>query len=540
MVTVRTDLGDLRESARRTRFEQTGDITDTNVQDAIATLDGETLKNLAGSVSYANLATSAQGLNFARNAQTANYPVVNADKGKLLALGGNSLFTLTLNAATGYDANFATIVHNEDAGRGKVVAANGRTSFILWPHQTVLIFNDNNAWKFSPDVQPWIIPAGTNFNVDPVNGSDSATNDGLGAQGTSGAFLTIQHAFSVIQKNTAGFATTLNIQLPSTATITEQVTVAGSMPPGVTTINITGNSGSPTSVNWQAASGPACVLTDYQSITFNGIGFSGSGHAFVVGSQFSICDFINCDFGANGSGTNVGISENARANYLSGCSISGSCGVFLQSSDNASGAIGTTFTVTGTPNVGVLANAFAGGTVDMSGLAFTGGGTISGQRFMAQNAGFIINDGGVSWPVGLTAGSATLGGLADAGSTTFGGALVTKSVVGLGYGAGAGGTVSQATNKSTGVTLNAAAGSITMNSATLSATTVVSFTMTNSAVAATDVLVLNHNSGGTPGSYTLNAQAGAGVATINVRNNTAGNLAEAIVINFVVIKGAQS
>lgn len=43
MVTVRTDLGDLRESARRTRFEQTADILDTNVQDAIKSLDANVI-----------------------------------------------------------------------------------------------------------------------------------------------------------------------------------------------------------------------------------------------------------------------------------------------------------------------------------------------------------------------------------------------------------------------------------------------------------------------------------------------------------------
>lgn len=100
------------------------------------------------------------------------------------------------------------------------------------------------------------------------------------------------------------------------------------------------------------------------------------------------------------------------------------------------------------------------------------------------------------------------------------------------------GAVTQATNKATTVELNAKTGAITMNNAALNAATIVSFTLTNSLIAATDVLVLNHLSGGTVGSYTLNAQCGAGSATINVRNNTAGSLSEAIVIQFALIKGA--
>ena len=105
-----------------------------------------------------------------------------------------------------------------------------------------------------------------------------------------------------------------------------------------------------------------------------------------------------------------------------------------------------------------------------------------------------------------------------------------------GYITGEGGAVTQATSKSTGVTLNTKCGQVTMNAAALAADTTVNFMLTNSTIAATDVLVLNHVSGGTAGSYLLNAQAAAGSASINVRNVTAGSLSEAIVIGFAVIK----
>jgi hypothetical protein len=98
------------------------------------------------------------------------------------------------------------------------------------------------------------------------------------------------------------------------------------------------------------------------------------------------------------------------------------------------------------------------------------------------------------------------------------------------------GTITQATNKATGVTLNSPAGQITLNGAALAADTTVSFTLTNSSITANDVLILNHLSAGTAGSYLLNAQAAAGSASINVRNITAGSLSEAIVIGFAVIK----
>ena len=138
--------------------------------------------------------------------------------------------------------------------------------------------------------------------------------------------------------------------------------------------------------------------------------------------------------------------------------------------------------------------------------------------------------------VALVAGSTGQVTYNDAG-VLAGGNLRYDSTAGtFGYGTGRG-IVTQGTNKSTGVTLNAPCGAITMNGAALNADTTVSFTLTNTSIAATDLLVLNHVSGGTAGAYTLNAQAAAGSASINVRNITAGSLSEAIVIGFAIIKG---
>lgn len=115
--------------------------------------------------------------------------------------------------------------------------------------------------------------------------------------------------------------------------------------------------------------------------------------------------------------------------------------------------------------------------------------------------------------------------------------IFSSGTDGIGYSAGAGGTVTQITNKATGVTLNKTCGQITMNGAILNAGVIVSFVLTNTCIAATDVLILNHLSGGTVGSYTMNAQCAAGSATINFRNATAGNLTETPVLAFVVVKG---
>lgn len=126
-----------------------------------------------------------------------------------------------------------------------------------------------------------------------------------------------------------------------------------------------------------------------------------------------------------------------------------------------------------------------------------------------------------------------------ANGSTWGGALT--STVSIGYATGAGSTVTQLTSKATGVTLNKACGQITMHNASLAATTSVSFTLTNSAIAATDVVIVNIASGATTNSYITTVQAvAAGSCSITLRNYTAGALGEAVVLNFAVIKGVSS
>jgi hypothetical protein len=112
---------------------------------------------------------------------------------------------------------------------------------------------------------------------------------------------------------------------------------------------------------------------------------------------------------------------------------------------------------------------------------------------------------------------------------------------GIGYIAGAGGTVTQLTSKATGVTLNTVSGEITTSNSNLNGDATVSFTLTNSAIANTDVMIINHVSGGTVGRYVFNAACGTGSAAITIRNVTAGGggaEAAALVLRFVVIKGS--
>jgi len=112
----------------------------------------------------------------------------------------------------------------------------------------------------------------------------------------------------------------------------------------------------------------------------------------------------------------------------------------------------------------------------------------------------------------------------------------------IGYSAAAQGTVTQATDKSTAVTLNKSAGRITMNNAALAGSTAVSFTLNNSTISTNDTIIVNISSvttGSTAGAYTSYvSNMSAGSASITLRNLSATSYSEAVIINFAIIHSA--
>ena len=108
----------------------------------------------------------------------------------------------------------------------------------------------------------------------------------------------------------------------------------------------------------------------------------------------------------------------------------------------------------------------------------------------------------------------------------------------LGYSTGAQGTVTQATDKGTGVTLNKSAGRITMNNAALAGNTAITFTLTNNLISANDVIITNVSGGGTAGAYTTYVSSmTTGSAVLALRNLTSGSLSEAAILNFSILHG---
>lgn len=131
--------------------------------------------------------------------------------------------------------------------------------------------------------------------------------------------------------------------------------------------------------------------------------------------------------------------------------------------------------------------------------------------------------------------TSALAGKAPLAAPAFTGAVTTTGS--LGYATGAGGAVTQATSKSTGVTLNKICGRITMHGAALAAAAEVSFVVTNSTVASTDVVVACVQSVGNAGAYFVTVGAVSnGSFALTVGNASTGSLSQAVVLNFIVFK----
>lgn len=112
---------------------------------------------------------------------------------------------------------------------------------------------------------------------------------------------------------------------------------------------------------------------------------------------------------------------------------------------------------------------------------------------------------------------------------------------GIGYQAGRGGTVTQATSKSTAVTLNKLAGRITLNGAALAAGATASFTLNNTSISVNDTLLATlSGSMSSMVNYNVWTYVAEGSAIIAIKNISAGSLSDAPTINFAVIKGANA
>jgi hypothetical protein len=123
------------------------------------------------------------------------------------------------------------------------------------------------------------------------------------------------------------------------------------------------------------------------------------------------------------------------------------------------------------------------------------------------------------------------------GVALTGAAAITSSGGGIGYATGAGGTGSQSSARTDTVVVNKLCGNITMFSAAQAVDATVTFTLTNSFIAATDFLLVQHISATNGGAWQFSPVCAGGSATITIRNVSDASITEATPLRFTVIKG---
>jgi hypothetical protein len=115
---------------------------------------------------------------------------------------------------------------------------------------------------------------------------------------------------------------------------------------------------------------------------------------------------------------------------------------------------------------------------------------------------------------------------------------LTMHMATFGYGAGAGGSVTQSLSKTTAVTVNKPSGLITMNNASLAAGTSVEFALNNSTLTAVDQVLVRPN-GFTGYAVEVSYFNSATEVVLRVTNKGATR-GDALGILFAVIKGSTS
>lgn len=199
--------------------------------------------------------------------------------------------------------------------------------------------------------------------------------------------------------------------------------------------------------------------------------------------------------------------------------------------------------------------------VDITGGTITGitnlvatGGTISGVTFTGSFTGLTLIESATLATSAAAAGCNLNGSTLAADGTdanininiTPKGTGQTLSSGKMGYPTGTGGTVTQATSRTTGVTLNKITGEIVLVAGTIAGHDADEFTLTNSNIEVNDVLILSIKSGAAAGTrkyYQINVvsiSAGSCVISIGNIDNAAipSSGTDAPVVQFVVLKGA--
>lgn len=504
---------------------------------------------------------------------------IDGDKGEITVSNGGDTWTINDNVVQRYDANLKQFVDGftlptTDGTSGQVLATNGSGSLSFIPTVgagTVTNVSVTSANGFAgtvsdPTGNPSITLSTTLTGILKGNSvSMSSAIAGTDYLEPSAIGTTVQAYNANLTTYAATTPTATGLALLDDNTVADQRTTLGLgaiATQNANSVAITGGSITGTSIGASSPStGSFTSISDSGNLSFTGTGNRITGDF----SNATVANRAMFQTSTPASATRVGIipsqiGQNTQlAFYTDPAITNASVGIiqltsseFQISSTNAGGTGATnpmTFYTGGSERMRVDASGNVGiggamGGILGSGLAVYRAGINSeviASKTDATTAGAIsmfsanLSNGIYSVgakPLDFYSNSTLTARLLSDGSFN----LVTPA--GLGYGTGAGGTVTQATSKSTTVAINKPTGQITMNAASLAANTTVQFNVNNTVVSSTDTVVLSLASGAASyAAYQIWAQIGASNFNVFVRNITAGALAEPLGFNFTVIKG---
>jgi len=248
--------------------------------------------------------------------------------------------------------------------------------------------------------------------------------------------------------------------------------------------------------------------------------------------------------------------QNSSSVTITGGNITGITNLTAVSITAATSMLTAGFTATGVSDL--QGNTTVGGTLGVTGVTTIGTTTFDpASGFMAINSsGGIINLADPTVTIGDGANSALTTNSTDLVlNTAFGGGAGTALTVshsaqkvlatgqlGVSRSVSVGGGVTQATSRTTGVTLNKTAGRVTLFSASVTANTSESFTLTNSTIDVNSIVIVNISSAATADTYWVQVDdIAAGSCRIQIHNHTgSGSPSEAVELNFLVMQGAEN
>jgi len=407
-------------------------------------------------------------------------------------------------------------------------------------------------------------PAGPSATLTLVSGSTLATSGAnsitLTSTGTTNVTLPTTGTLATVNGSLGNAtATTINKVTITTPATSATLTIAnGKTFTASNTVTLTATDGSTLAIG---GGGTLAALAYLASVDCSGSQVTGTLAAgrfpALAGDVTTIAGSLTTFIGNN-------VVTYAKFQQVAASSLVGNATGSLA---NAAGiTLGTSLTFSGSTintvqDIRTSASpTFAGATFTSSTIA---GPTINGGSSSGQGGYFLWQRTGAANPFFLGHRSAILGGtsgnallyssgdnielapaatatvlLTTTASTFATQILSTYASAGSGYATGAGGSVTQTTSRTTGVTLSKPCGQITTNTTSLAAGATAKFTVTNTLVASSDHVDVSIQSGTTTDATRVRVQSvAAGSFTIVVENGHASTAETgAIVINFAVTK----